>query len=151
LVRAKGSSYRRPGARLLICPDGHTIIGSLSGGCIEDEIAERARSVLESGKPILMEFDTRRRFGCHGTINIFIERVSEEFLIKIRTELDARRTCMVVTTSEGSFVSPSVGEAVSFLSRQFTQLVEPPIRLLIFGEGPDTAPLRKLCELLGWQ
>jgi xanthine/CO dehydrogenase XdhC/CoxF family maturation factor len=166
LVHAEGSSYRRPGARLLICPDGRTI-GSLSGGCLEDEIAERARSVLESGKPLQVNFDTRRRFGCHGKIDILIERVREEFLSTVRSELDARRSCMIVTTSDGSFVSSSCSRLAlsrrddsasssengdrAPLLHQFTQLVEPPIRLLIFGEGPDTAPLQKLCEVVGWK
>src|SRR6201999_3420837 len=67
LVRAEGSSYRRPGARMLICKDG-TTAGSLSGGCLEEEIAFRAREVLETGGAVLMSFDTRKRFGCHGKI-----------------------------------------------------------------------------------
>src|SRR5437660_12880933 len=79
LVRTQGSSYRRPGARMLICEDGLTI-GSFSGGCLEDEVALCARAVLESGEPALMSFDTRRRFGCHGKIDIYIERVAENFL-----------------------------------------------------------------------
>jgi len=163
LVQAEGSSYRRPGARLLICPDGRTV-GSLSGGCIEEEIAERARPVIESGEPVLVDFDTRRRFGCHGKIDIFIERLGPELFADISSELAARRKCLVVTTAEGSSVHPStVGEAVSlpnedrkreansFPYRPFVQEIHPPIRLLIFGEGPDSAPLQKFCELLGWQ
>ena len=63
LVRAEGSSYRRAGARMLISEDG-TTVGSLSAGCIEDEVATSAREVLQTGKPVLMSFDTRRRFGC---------------------------------------------------------------------------------------
>jgi len=38
LVHVEGSSYRRPGARMLICEDG-TMVGSLSAGCIEEEEA----------------------------------------------------------------------------------------------------------------
>ncbi len=62
LVRAQGSSYRRPGARMLICEDGLTI-GSLSGGCLEEEVALRAREVLQTGESMMMSFDTRKRFG----------------------------------------------------------------------------------------
>ncbi|MEY2542130.1 MAG: xanthine dehydrogenase accessory factor, partial [Verrucomicrobiota bacterium] len=71
LVRAEGSSYRRPGARMLICEDGRTV-GSLSAGCIEDEVALCAGEVLRSGVAMTMSFDTRRRFGCNGKIDIFI-------------------------------------------------------------------------------
>src|ERR1043165_4024844 len=76
LVRAEGSSYRRPGARMLICEDGATV-GSLSAGCIEAEVAARGHDVIQTGEPALMSFDTRRRFGCAGKIDIFIERVSD--------------------------------------------------------------------------
>src|SRR6187200_654371 len=79
LVRAQGSSYRRPGARMLIAGDGATV-GSLSGGCLEEEVAERALEVMRTGAAELMTFDTRRRFGCNGTIEILVEPAREEFL-----------------------------------------------------------------------
>lgn len=79
LVAARGSSYRRPGARMLICGDGATA-GSLSGGCLEDEVARCAVEVMESGTPSLMSFDTRRRFGCNGSIDVFVERLRGDFL-----------------------------------------------------------------------
>ena len=49
LVRVDGSSYRRPGARLLCLPDG-TRAGSISGGCLEEDLIERARRVLATGR-----------------------------------------------------------------------------------------------------
>ena len=73
MVRAQGSSYRRPGARMLICEDG-TTVGSLSAGCLESEVAACAREVLRTGQSVVVSFDTRRRFGCAGKIDIFIER-----------------------------------------------------------------------------
>jgi xanthine dehydrogenase accessory factor len=154
LVRAEGSSYRRPGARMLICEDGRTV-GSLSAGCIEDEVALCAREVLRSGVSTTMSFDTRRRFGCNGKIDIFIERISEDFLVELAEHLDARRSCYAMTTSEGSSV---VGddvvvpwEANGFPDRSFVQEIHPQILLLIFGDGPDGAPLHRLSELLGWK
>ncbi|MEY2601482.1 MAG: xanthine dehydrogenase accessory factor [Verrucomicrobiota bacterium] len=154
LVRAEGSSYRRPGARMLICEDGRTV-GSLSAGCIEDEVALCAGEVLRNGVATTMSFDTRRRFGCNGKIDIFIEQVAENFLVDLAEHLNVRRSCYAMTTYEGSSV---VGddvvvpwEANGFPDRSFVQEIHPPIRLLIFGEGPDSAPLHRLCELLGWQ
>src|SRR3984893_19384466 len=79
LVQTHGSSYRRPGARMLICADGATA-GSLSGGCLEEEVAQRAIDVMGSGTPLLMSFDTRLRFGCNGSIEIFVERLPEGLL-----------------------------------------------------------------------
>lgn len=59
LVRAQGSSYRRPGARMPVCSDGATA-GLLSGGCLEEEVVRRAFDVLRTGVPSVMSFDTRR-------------------------------------------------------------------------------------------
>ena len=59
LVRASGSSYRRPGARMLITSIGETA-GALSAGCIEEEVTLHARDVIASGEPKLVLFDTRR-------------------------------------------------------------------------------------------
>jgi xanthine dehydrogenase accessory factor len=151
LVRTEGSSYRRPGARMLVCEDGRTI-GSLSAGCIEEEVALCAREVLRSGVPATISFDTRRRFGCNGKIDIFVERVLENFLVDLAGYFDARRSCCAVTTfigtELGSRVSPFVEEPGAGV---FVQEIHPPIRLLIFGGGPDGAPLHRFCELLGWK
>jgi xanthine dehydrogenase accessory factor len=189
LVRAKGSSYRRPGARMLICEDGHTV-GSLSGGCLEEEVALHARGVLRTGTPVIMEFDTRRRFGCNGAIDIFIERIGENLLTDISGCLNRRASCMIATVFENS----SVGEAARFPANKlgsrvmfsvekdvdspsgqkreadsesfrergsfpyrgnedcaFVQEIHPPIRVFIFGDGPDSEPLRRFGRLLGWQ
>src|ERR1700716_2778339 len=100
LVRAQGSSYRRPGARMLICPDG-TTAGSLSGGCLEKEVARRAFDVLLAGVPSLMCFDTRLRFGCNGTIEIFVEAVRESFLAEVAAYVGERRGCRIATVFAG--------------------------------------------------
>jgi xanthine dehydrogenase accessory factor len=156
LVKAEGSSYRRPGARLLISAGGHTV-GSLSGGCIEEEIAARAADVIQSGEPVVVEFDTRRRFGCHGKIYVLIERIGREFLEQLRAELEARRSCSIVTTVQGSTVHRSASvrwpneEPTDFPATPFVQEIHPPIRLIMVGDGPDSLPLQRLCSVLGWQ
>src|SRR5687767_6379341 len=100
LVQARGSSYRRPGARMLVCPDGVTV-GSLSGGCLEEEVARRAFEVMGTGTPSLMNFDTRLRFGCNGSIAVFVERAREGFLAELADHFKSRRSCRAVTRFEG--------------------------------------------------
>lgn len=134
LVRTEGSSYRRPGARMLICKDG-TTVGSVSAGCLEAEVAECAREVFRTGQSIVVSFDTRRRFGCAGKIDIFIERVDQTFFANLAENLQARRVHVAVTRFEGG---------------EFVQEIPPPLRLLIFGDGPDNAPFRSLGYFLGW-
>jgi xanthine/CO dehydrogenase XdhC/CoxF family maturation factor len=160
LVRAVGSSYRRPGARILVCEDG-TTVGSLSAGCLEEEVATCARKVLQHGEPQLLSFDTRRRFGCAGKIETFIERIDEQLLADLARELDRRRNCFVVTRFEGNdmgtrLTEPERDQPPSLRSgaaseHELVQEIHPPIRLLIFGDGPDNAPLSSLAELLGWE
>lgn len=152
LVRARGSSYRRPGARMLIAGDGGTV-GSLSGGCLEEEVAQRGQNVLRTGQASLMSFDTRRRFGCNGAIDIFIERLADDFITTIATHLEARRGCLAETVfAEADDLGSRV---VAFESAShagaFLQEIHPPPRLIIYGDGPDSIPLRALCAVLGWQ
>ena len=155
VVRVEGSSYRRPGARMLICEDG-TRAGSLSAGCLEDEVALRANEVFQTGEPTIVSFDTRRRFGCAGKIDIFIEPVFENFLRDLAHNLAARRICFVIT----GFGEKSAGSRVVRMDtpdrnyareHELIQQIHPPIRLLIVGDGPDNRPLRSLGNLLGWE
>ena len=152
LVRARGSSYRRPGARMLIARDGDTV-GSLSGGCLEEEVAQRGREVLRTGEPSLTSFDTRRRFGCHGAIDIFIERLTDDFVTNVASHLEARQTCLAETVFADADDLGSRVVAFESASRAgaFLQKIHPPPRLIIYGNGPDSVPLRALCAVLGWQ
>ena len=152
LVRAQGSSYRRPGARMLVCADG-TTVGSLSGGCLEEEVARRAFEVMHTGMPSLMSFDTRLRFGCHGSIDVFVEAVRESFLAGLATHFTERRNCRAVTVFEEK--DEELGTRLLALDEEvrggaFVQEIKPAIQLLIFGDGPDSNPLRAFAEILGW-
>src|SRR5208282_4296903 len=82
LVAVEGSSYRRPGARMLIAKGGKRI-GSISGGCLEEDLIERAARVRVTGRPELAVYDTTSEndlvwgvgLGCHGVVRVLLERV----------------------------------------------------------------------------
>jgi xanthine/CO dehydrogenase XdhC/CoxF family maturation factor len=82
VVRTEGSSYRRPGASLLIGSDGLRL-GSVSGGCLERDVEKHAKEVLASGEPRVVIYDTREdvdmvfgtALGCGGLVEVFIERL----------------------------------------------------------------------------
>ncbi len=151
LVAARGSSYRRPGARMLICADG-TTVGSLSGGCLEEEVVRRAAEVMGTGDPALMNFDTRLRFGCNGSIDVFVEAAREDFLQQLATNFSERRTCRAVTVYSGEDLGTRIIRSDEPIpAGAFVQEIEPAIRLLLFGEGPDSVPLRGFAEILGWE
>ena len=83
LVKTAGSSYRRTGARLLLTA-AHTRIGSISGGCLEEDIAAHASAVLSSGQPRTLVYDTTDEndlvwgagLGCHGIVHVLLEPVA---------------------------------------------------------------------------
>jgi xanthine dehydrogenase accessory factor len=157
LVWTEGSTYRKHGARLLIHPDG-TSIGVLSGGCLEEEVARHGVTVLEQGVPQLLEFDTRRLYGCSGKLGIFIERIPAagedgNFLTTIAHLLDQRATCRVKTeflgAAGGSQILPEHALVVE-RPGSLIQTIPLPVRLLVFGSGPEIAPLRVFSAALGW-
>jgi xanthine dehydrogenase accessory factor len=150
LVRTAGSSYRRPGARMLICRDGETI-GSLSAGCLEDEVAIRAGDVLRTGEPAIVSFDTRRRFGCAGKVDIFIEPVSSNFFSDLVERLDVRQSCCVITRFRGIDPGSRIARFDRAQEHELKQEIHPPIQVLIVGDGPDNLPVRLLGALLGWE
>jgi len=83
VVNVHGSSYRRTGARMLILEDGHWF-GSVSGGCLEGDVIERARLVMNTGEKQLFKYDTRQNaenafgmgYGCNGLLEILIEPIT---------------------------------------------------------------------------
>jgi xanthine/CO dehydrogenase XdhC/CoxF family maturation factor len=92
VVCVEGSSYRRPGARMLIAGDGRTW-GTISGGCLERDVARRARLFIpEPTKPQIASYETDREdggeeearpiadpgpsLGCGGRIEILIQRIT---------------------------------------------------------------------------
>src|SRR3954454_17227770 len=86
VVRVEGSSYRLPGARMLIDAAG-TRTGSVSGGCLEADIARRGR-VLTADRPReLVHYDGSDEdvawgfgLGCNGSIDVLVERLNAEAL-----------------------------------------------------------------------
>jgi len=152
VVRAQGSSYRRPGARMLISADGATV-GSLSAGCLEQDVASPALEVLKTGQPAIISFDTRKRFGCAGKIDIFIEPAPENFFITLAENLGARFTCLAITRFSGDGLGTRIGkfDHEQEHEHELVQEVHPPIRLFVFGAGPDSASLHFLAHSLGWQ
>ena len=108
VIRVRGSTYRREGARLLIRADGRTV-GSVSGGCLEGDIAEIARDVLATGRPQLAQYDLTSDddavwglgLGCNGAIDVFIEPVTGDLPARLRRAIDERRTLVLATLIAG--------------------------------------------------
>jgi xanthine dehydrogenase accessory factor len=135
ITRVRGSTYRRQGARLLIRADGSTV-GSISGGCLEGDVAEAAREVMQTGRPRLLNYDLTADddavwglgLGCNGAIDVFVEPVRPDSggldLVAVLSDtIDRRRTAALATViggADGARVGgrlyvPSDGAAVGSL------------------------------------
>jgi xanthine dehydrogenase accessory factor len=90
VTAVEGSSYRRPGAQMLVAADGRTW-GTISGGCLERDVARRARLAIHTGQCDVCCYETAdgdddplspgepaTSLGCGGRIDILIEPVSPQ-------------------------------------------------------------------------
>jgi xanthine dehydrogenase accessory factor len=157
LVETYGSTYRKPGARMLVASDGSTL-GVLSGGCLEEETARRGREIISGAAPALLEFDTRRLYGCDGRVRILVERVAPahpdgNFLTELGLAFDRRQICRLRTCYEGAALGTTLlapRELVPDHPGTFIHCLPLPVRLLLVGTGPEIAPVRQLAQTLGW-
>ena len=85
VVKVRGSSYRSPGARMLITEEGRWY-GSVSGGCLEGDVLRKARQVMREQQAITITYDTSEEsnqnlginLGCNGVIDILIEPIKSD-------------------------------------------------------------------------
>jgi xanthine dehydrogenase accessory factor len=158
LVRTQGSTYRKPGARLLIDSDGGTL-GVLSGGCLEEEIGRRGQELISAGSAVVLSFDTRRLYGCSGQLKILIERIPEagengNLITEIGRVFRNRNVCRVRTCFEGTRLGSELLTVDALVMERRGILIDTvplPVRLLLFGTGPEIEPITQLAENLGWE
>ncbi|MBC7369235.1 MAG: XdhC family protein [Undibacterium sp.] len=166
LVAVAGSSYRRPGARLLVTATGQRL-GSISGGCLEEDVIVRARHVAATGDAELITYDTSSEndlvwgvgLGCHGVVQVLLEPVSGQapWVSALAANLAARRPIPLAVVWRATAGAVSLGTRLlsdlgltSSDSSVFQEVIAPPPRLLIFGAGDDAQPLAQLAQPLGW-
>jgi len=157
LVQTEGSTYRKPGARLLVDSDGGTL-GVLSGGCLEEEIARHGQKVIDEASPVLLSFDTRGLYGCDGQLKIFVEPLpaaepNGNLITEIGRLLRNREVCRVRTCFEGDTLGSKMLTADALVAERRGVLINTvplPVRLLLFGTGPEIEPITQLGGNLGW-
>ncbi len=168
VVALEGSSYRKPGVRMLVFENGQ-MIGAVSGGCVEKEVFRQALTVFSDGIPKIMTYDGRYRLGCEGILYILIEpfQPSDVFLdvffkaIKDRSEF---QISAYYQKKEGS--KSGVGTIFEFKDSRFamhpTNQIDPDLevyrdrlkpcfKLVIIGAEHDAVQLCLLAGLLGWE
>lgn len=145
VIKTWGSSPRPQGAMLAICEDG-TVVGSVSGGCIEDDLIANVREQgIVTGLPRLVNYgitaEEAHRFGlpCGGTIQLAIENLNDRSQI---TELLQRLTDHKLVARHLNLQSGLVllsnadsDMALSLTETSLTSIHGPRWRLLIIGAG----------------
>lgn len=111
IVAVKGSTYRQPGARLLV-PETARMVGNISGGCLESEVEQVAREVMRGGGPRIVTFDLTADdeavwgwgLGCNGVIDVFVEPAENTSAVAaaLRSALEEDRPIACVTVLESS-------------------------------------------------
>lgn len=145
VVRTEGSTYRRAGARVVIGESGESA-GTISGGCLERDLAERMAPWLADMQPRCITYDSTREddivfglgLGCRGVIDLLIEPFDAAHPLPLVTDFrwNGREPVQWTTTFEGRTL--------------LVESIRPSRTLAIFGGGPDVEPLARAAEAIGY-
>lgn len=136
LVHTVGSTYRKAGAMLLIASGGE-YAGLISGGCLEGDLGERARAVIETGQAALVTYDLRHPddliwglgLGCEGAMHILLLRVGpqEEWqpLAHLAAALASHRPSAFGVVTESQDPAVPLGALLLPTARAIAPLLEP--------------------------
>jgi xanthine dehydrogenase accessory factor len=161
VVRTWGSSPRPPGSLMIIRDDGQ-VAGSLSGGCIEDDLIARvARGELALRKPEVTTYgasaEEAQRFGlpCGGTVQIVLEPLGaqsqlREMLAAIETHCVVRRR-LDLGTGFVTLGPAEDGDAVRFDGSVLSTVHGPRLRLVIIGGGQLSRYLAQMAVMLDYR
>jgi xanthine dehydrogenase accessory factor len=160
IVKTWGSAPRPVGALVAIRDDGQ-VVGSVSGGCVEDDLIEKVRAkAVAAEKPQLMTYGvtneeaTRWGLPCGGTLQVVLEPVtgqsgladlleviSKQQLVRRRLEMDSGR----VTVEPGRW-----SDALEFDGKVLTTVHGPRWRLVLVGAGQLTHYLAEMAKMLDY-
>jgi xanthine/CO dehydrogenase XdhC/CoxF family maturation factor len=168
VVDLDGSSYRKPGVRMLIL-ENDKMIGAVSGGCVEKDILRQSQSVFQSGQSKMMTYDGRYRLGCEGILYILIEQFqpNDDCISVFNSCLEKRIPFSIHSNyrkEEGTY--EGLGSTINFENNAFqlssfkegktklsafSQSLPPCFKLMIFGAEHDAVQLCELASFNGWE
>lgn len=161
VLKTWGSSPRPPGAMLAMAQDGQ-VVGSVSGGCIEDDLIDRVkRGGMQRTLPEIVRYgvsaDEAHRFGlpCGGTIELLIEPITEHSaLAPLLAQLEAQQLLartVDLNTGVATLALAKPGPEVLIHGTCVTTLHGPRWRLLMIGAGPVSRFLAQMAQALDYQ
>jgi xanthine dehydrogenase accessory factor len=153
------SAPRQPGAKMIVRENG-TFVGSVSGGCVEADVVERAKHVFAG------EVARRVHYGvtdgeawevglsCGGEIDVWVEEADPELWSDVRALLDADGYGMLYTdtnTGEKRLAADILESTGLREDGVFAEVIEGPIRVVIFGAAEAAEHLCAYGKQLGWR
>ncbi len=146
VLHTEGSTYSKTGSQMLVNESGN-FHGMLPGGCLEGDLAERSRAIIESGVADVVIYDLRGDddvfglgVGCEGALRILIQPLSAASGYEPFASL-------LSTLENSPYSDMSLAEAGDVASTRILA----PLRLLILGAGQDAEPLVLFTAALGWK
>ncbi|MBC9932363.1 XdhC family protein [Chitinophaga qingshengii] len=148
VVHVEGSSYRQPGARMLITENG-ALTGAISGGCLEGDALRKAQLAMLQQKPMLVTYDTTDEddatigvgLGCNGIIHILLEPLGPHRtlcpLTLLQQQVGNRDTTVLVTLfnlTRRSAPQPGTCVLITDGGERQVQLEEGPLRTAILTD-----------------
>ena len=142
-------------------------VGSISGGCLEEDVLVRARSVLATGRAETVVYDTTSEndlvwgvgLGCHGVVRVLIEKLPPrpDWALALAENIVARRPTRLAVVhaatdpdSLGTCLAADFDPKLRTDAQIFADTIAPPTALVVFGAGDDAQPLARLAHELGW-
>jgi len=159
VVATRRSAPRPLGSKLAISEAGE-LAGSVSGGCVESDVAVNALEVLETGKPKLLSYGIPDAdawevgLPCGGEIDVFLERFEGELPDPdtpqiVFTVVDGDRVGERWVSQDGEVTRTQLLERDG--EQVFAEVLGPPPRLLVFGAVDLAEELCRAAKGLGWR
>jgi xanthine dehydrogenase accessory factor len=161
VVATRGSAPRPIGSKLAISEQGE-LAGSVSGGCVENEVYEEGRQVLEGTPPKLLSYGISDEqawsvgLPCGGEIDVFVEQASWAELDPLLELIERDEHALVTTVIEGEGIgeknlAPGELGRTGVVGDTFHEAYGPPPRLLVFGAVDTAEALCSAAKQLGWR
>lgn len=135
VVHVEGSSYRRPGARMLVTEDGE-MTGAISGGCLEGDALRRALLAIIQQQNKLITYDTTDeddakigvQLGCNGVVHILFEPIDPESphnaIRLLEQVLEKREDAVLVTLFRLNQAAQQPGTCLRYSGNTFAGSLE---------------------------
>ena len=161
VVRTWGSAPRPIGAMLVIRDDGQ-VSGSVSGGCVEDDLIDRVKAhLLAGGKPEVVTYGVTKeqaeRFGlpCGGTLQLVLEPLADSSGLRHLLDTVARHELVARTldlaSSRATLAPAKWSDVLEFDGVTLRTVHGPRWRLLIIGAGQTSRYLAQMAQALDYQ